>query len=183
MLRAVVQSALHHRIIIVVIALVALAAGFDATRKLSVDAFPDVTNIQVQVATEVPGRSPDEVERIGLHGLRSGDEAADDLDDPVAEVEKHYGPERAPVSRRCVRRPIRLARADAVYPVAERGHGAFDEGRRGGVVELQVHDLSGDRDFHVSHAGHLSGGARDLGRAMRAIHSDHAIPDQCACSA
>ena len=40
------------------------------------DAFPDVTNIQVQVATEVPGRSPDEVERmvtvpveIGMTGL------------------------------------------------------------------------------------------------------------------
>jgi cobalt-zinc-cadmium resistance protein CzcA len=52
------------RIVVVVVALIALAAGLDATRKLSVDAFPDVTNIQVQVATEVPGRSPDEVERI-----------------------------------------------------------------------------------------------------------------------
>lgn len=48
----------------IVLAVVALAFGLDATRKLSVDAFPDVTNIQVQVATEVPGRSPDEVERI-----------------------------------------------------------------------------------------------------------------------
>ncbi len=47
-----------------VLALIALAFGLDATRKLAVDAFPDVTNIQVQVATEVPGRSPDEVERM-----------------------------------------------------------------------------------------------------------------------
>src|SRR5262245_56171150 len=45
-------------------ALIALAFGVDAALKLSVDAFPDVTNIQVQVATVVPGRSPDEVERI-----------------------------------------------------------------------------------------------------------------------
>ncbi len=71
MLSAIVKNALHQRIVVVVIALIALAAGVDATRKLSVDAFPDVTNIQVQVATEVPGRSPDEVERIVTVPLRS----------------------------------------------------------------------------------------------------------------
>ncbi|MBL8230168.1 MAG: efflux RND transporter permease subunit [Bryobacterales bacterium] len=64
MLPAIVRSALEQRIVIVVLALMGLALGVDATRKLSVDAFPDVTNVQVQVATEVPGRSPDEVERI-----------------------------------------------------------------------------------------------------------------------
>lgn len=64
MLDALVRGSLNHRIIVIVLALIALAFGVDATRKLSVDAFPDVTNIQVQVATEVPGRSPDEVERI-----------------------------------------------------------------------------------------------------------------------
>ncbi len=76
MLSSIVQSALQQRIIIVVFAAIALGFGIDATRKLSVDAFPDVTNVQVQVATEVPGRSPDEVERmvtvpveIGMTGL------------------------------------------------------------------------------------------------------------------
>ena len=64
MLSSLINSAINNRLIVVVVALIALAAGVDATRKLSVDAFPDVTNIQVQVATEVPGRSPDEVERI-----------------------------------------------------------------------------------------------------------------------
>src|SRR3712207_5424806 len=64
MLSAVLQSSLNQRVVIVVLALICLAFGIDATRKLSVDAFPDVTNVQVQVATEVPGRSPDEVERI-----------------------------------------------------------------------------------------------------------------------
>ncbi len=64
MVDALVRQALAHRVIVVVLALVALAAGVEATRSLSVDAFPDVTSIQVQVATEVPGRSPDEVERI-----------------------------------------------------------------------------------------------------------------------
>src|SRR5215813_7229709 len=64
MLEGIVRSALRQRLVVVVIAAIALGFGVNATRKLSVDAFPDVTNIQVQVATEVPGRSPDEVERI-----------------------------------------------------------------------------------------------------------------------
>ena len=38
------------RIIVAVVACIALAFGVDATRKLSVDVFPDVTNVQVQVA-------------------------------------------------------------------------------------------------------------------------------------
>jgi len=63
-IRALVRGSLEQRIVIVALALIALGFGLDATRKLAVDAFPDVTNIQVQVATEVPGRSPDEVERI-----------------------------------------------------------------------------------------------------------------------
>ncbi len=40
------------------------AAGVFAAKNLSVDAFPDVTNIQVQVATVAVGRSPEEVERL-----------------------------------------------------------------------------------------------------------------------
>ena len=76
MLAGIVRTALQQRIVVVVLACIGLAFGLDATRKLSVDAFPDVTNVQVQVATEVPGRSPDEVERmvtvpveIGMTGL------------------------------------------------------------------------------------------------------------------
>src|SRR5215831_5507818 len=64
MLSAIVKNSLNQGIVIIVVAVIALAFGIEATYKLSVDAFPDVTNIQVQVATEAPGRSPDEVERI-----------------------------------------------------------------------------------------------------------------------
>ncbi len=64
MIASLVGTSLKQRVIVVVLAFIAIAFGLDATRKLSVDAFPDVTNVQVQVATEVPGRSPDEVERI-----------------------------------------------------------------------------------------------------------------------
>jgi len=58
-----VHAALRQRLIVVVVALALLAFGVLAARKLSVDAFPDVTNVQVQIATEAPGRSPEEVER------------------------------------------------------------------------------------------------------------------------
>ena len=63
MLEAIVHGALRQRLILVVIALVMCGFGVNAARHLSVDAFPDVTNVQVQIATEVPGRSPEEVER------------------------------------------------------------------------------------------------------------------------
>jgi cobalt-zinc-cadmium resistance protein CzcA len=63
MIDAIVRAALTQRLIVVVLALILLAFGLNAARKLSVDAFPDVTNVQVQIATEAPGRSPEEVER------------------------------------------------------------------------------------------------------------------------
>ncbi|MCH2219886.1 MAG: efflux RND transporter permease subunit, partial [Dechloromonas sp.] len=63
MIESLVRSALAQRLIVAVLAAICLAFGLDAARKLSVDAFPDVTNIQVQIATEAPGRSPEEVER------------------------------------------------------------------------------------------------------------------------
>ena len=63
MLKSLIRAALSQRLLVVVIAVVLLGFGVRAAMRLSVDAFPDVTNVQVQVATEVPGRSPEEVER------------------------------------------------------------------------------------------------------------------------
>ena len=63
MIESLVRGALKQRLIVAVIAAILFFFGLDAARKLSVDAFPDVTNIQVQIATEAPGRSPEEVER------------------------------------------------------------------------------------------------------------------------
>ncbi len=63
MLNGLIREALSQRLIMVVIALALVGFGLRATTKLSVDAFPDVTNVQVQIATEAPGRSPEEVER------------------------------------------------------------------------------------------------------------------------
>jgi cobalt-zinc-cadmium resistance protein CzcA len=63
MLKSLIRAALTQRLLVLVVAIVLLGFGGRAAMRLSVDAFPDVTNVQVQVATEVPGRSPEEVER------------------------------------------------------------------------------------------------------------------------
>jgi cobalt-zinc-cadmium resistance protein CzcA len=63
MLESLIRAALKQRLVLVVVAVCLVAFGLDATRKLSVDAFPDVTNVQVQIATVAQGRSPEEVER------------------------------------------------------------------------------------------------------------------------
>jgi heavy metal efflux system protein len=62
-IESLIRAALKQRLIVAVIAAVLFFFGLNAAQKLSVDAFPDVTNVQVQIATEAPGRSPEEVER------------------------------------------------------------------------------------------------------------------------
>jgi cobalt-zinc-cadmium resistance protein CzcA len=63
MIESLIRTALQQRLVVVVLAAILLVFGLNAGRKLSVDAFPDVTNVQVQIATEATGRSPEEVER------------------------------------------------------------------------------------------------------------------------
>ena len=76
MIESLVRGSIQQRLVIVVIAVVLMLAGFFAVKKLSVDAFPDVTNVQVLIATNATGKSPEEVERfitvpieIGMTGL------------------------------------------------------------------------------------------------------------------
>ena len=76
MIEKIVRLSLQQRLLVVIIAIVLMVAGLLATKRLSVDAFPDVTNVQVQIASEAPGRSPEEVERfvtvpieLGMTGL------------------------------------------------------------------------------------------------------------------
>ncbi|QXZ10419.1 CusA/CzcA family heavy metal efflux RND transporter [Comamonas sp. Y33R10-2] len=63
MIASMIRAALSQRLVVIVLALVVCGFGLRAAMNLSVDAFPDVTNVQVQVATEAPGRSPEEIER------------------------------------------------------------------------------------------------------------------------
>ncbi len=64
MLASIVRVMINQRLIVIVISLILIGIGLRATTQLSVDAFPDVTNVQVMVATEAIGRSPEEIERL-----------------------------------------------------------------------------------------------------------------------
>lgn len=64
MLTVLVRAMLRQRLVVVVVALILLGFGLRESQRLSIDAFPDVTNVQVQIATEATGRSPEEIERL-----------------------------------------------------------------------------------------------------------------------
>ncbi|MXS85171.1 AcrB/AcrD/AcrF family protein [Nitrosomonas sp. HPC101] len=64
MITSMVRAMLEQRLVVVAIAVILMGFGLRAAQHLSVDAFPDVTNVQVQIATEAIGRSPEEIERL-----------------------------------------------------------------------------------------------------------------------
>jgi cobalt-zinc-cadmium resistance protein CzcA len=63
-LERVVDLALRHRLVVVLLAVLLVAGGWQAYRRLPIDAFPDVTNIQVTVISQAPTFSPLEVEQL-----------------------------------------------------------------------------------------------------------------------
>jgi cobalt-zinc-cadmium resistance protein CzcA len=76
MIRRIVSVAVHQPIYIVVLLALFIAGGVAAFRSLPVEAFPDVTDVQVTVITLFQGHAPEEVEKqitipieIGLSGL------------------------------------------------------------------------------------------------------------------
>jgi cobalt-zinc-cadmium resistance protein CzcA len=64
MLDRILQFALKQRLIILLGTLLLVGTGLWAMRKLPVDAFPDVTNVQVQILTQAGGMAPTEVEKL-----------------------------------------------------------------------------------------------------------------------
>lgn len=52
------------RYFVVFVLLVVLGSGFVAYKRLPLEAFPDIANMQVRVITQVPGKAPEEVERL-----------------------------------------------------------------------------------------------------------------------
>src|SRR3990172_8144406 len=64
MIDKLIYFALQQRLLIMLAVIVLMAFGVYSFTKLPIDAFPDVTNIQVQIITEDPGRSPVEVEKL-----------------------------------------------------------------------------------------------------------------------
>ncbi|TFG89311.1 MAG: efflux RND transporter permease subunit, partial [Gemmatimonadales bacterium] len=80
MLDNLIRFVLKQKLLVILGGLVLLGAGALAWQRLPIDAFPDVTNVQVVILTEAPGLAPSEVERLitapieiemgGLPGVR-----------------------------------------------------------------------------------------------------------------
>ena len=81
MLDDIIRAAIRFRLAVLGGSALIMLVGVFAARKLPIDAVPDVTNVQVQVLTDSPGLSAEEVERYvtfpietGLNGLPNLDQ-------------------------------------------------------------------------------------------------------------
>ncbi len=59
-----IEMSLGHRLVVLLLAALLVGMGWSALEKLPIDAFPDVTNIQVTVISQAPTLSPVEVEQL-----------------------------------------------------------------------------------------------------------------------
>ncbi|MGH7470907.1 MAG: efflux RND transporter permease subunit, partial [Longimicrobiales bacterium] len=66
MVNRIIAWAVNHRASVAFLLIVLVAAGVWSFRTLRVDAFPDLTDVQVQILVEAPGLSPVEVERLAV---------------------------------------------------------------------------------------------------------------------
>jgi len=58
------KYALRHRPIVLALLVLFVFAGVSAFRRLPIEAYPDVTNIQIQIITLFPGHAAEEVEKL-----------------------------------------------------------------------------------------------------------------------
>ena len=75
----IIHFALRNRLLISVLAVLVLAAGYYSYMKLPVDAFPDVTPNLVQVFTETEGLAPEEVEKYVTYPVEAAMSGLPDL--------------------------------------------------------------------------------------------------------
>ncbi len=64
MLNSIIDAGIKNRLLVVLALLATLVGGYMILPKLNLDAFPDVTNIQVQINTEARGLASEEVEQL-----------------------------------------------------------------------------------------------------------------------
>jgi heavy metal efflux system protein len=65
----IIDFSLRQRVFVLLAALGLLAAGLWSASRLPIDAVPDITNIQVQINTEVKGLAPEEIEKLVTYPL------------------------------------------------------------------------------------------------------------------
>jgi cobalt-zinc-cadmium resistance protein CzcA len=63
-MRRLIELSLGHRLVVILLAVLLIGAGWRSFRALPIDAFPDVTNIQVTVISQAATLSPLEIEQL-----------------------------------------------------------------------------------------------------------------------
>lgn len=63
----IIESSLRQRVLVLVGVVILVALGIWSFTRLPIDAFPDVTNVQVEILSEAPGLAPLEVEKFVTH--------------------------------------------------------------------------------------------------------------------
>lgn len=71
MIERFIGWAVRHRTLVVFLVAVLIGAGTWALRTLRVDAFPDLSNVQVQLLAEAPGLAPVDVERLVTYPIET----------------------------------------------------------------------------------------------------------------
>jgi cobalt-zinc-cadmium resistance protein CzcA len=69
MIEAIISFSLRQRIFVLLAAIGLLIAGLWSASRLPIDAVPDITNIQVQINSEVKGLAPEEIEKLVTYPL------------------------------------------------------------------------------------------------------------------
>ena len=64
MINAILSFSVRQRLLVVLGALMLAVAGALALKRIPIDAFPDVTNVQVQVLASAGGMSPPDMEQL-----------------------------------------------------------------------------------------------------------------------
>ena len=63
MINALIRFAVQQRMLVMLMVLIMIGAGWYSLQRLPIDAVPDVTNVQVQILTSAPSLAPLEIER------------------------------------------------------------------------------------------------------------------------
>ncbi len=72
MLNKLVEISLRYKFLVIIIFAVVAAAGWRAVHQVPIDAFPDVTPVQVNIYTESPGLAAEDVEQLLTFPIESG---------------------------------------------------------------------------------------------------------------
>ncbi len=81
MVEKIIEFSLKQKALVVSLSLILIGLGFWSAQNLSIDAVPDVTNVQVQINTEVQALAPTEIEKLVTYPIEVAMSGLPDVDE------------------------------------------------------------------------------------------------------